>query len=73
MGWPSASSWDIYTYTYAAGVVAVCFGALAKNGWLSYLRYRDGSRPSPSAARTILIVTGVGMILVTYYLRSHGQ
>jgi hypothetical protein len=73
MGWPSTSSWDVYSYGYVAGVVTTCFGVFAKNGWLSYLRYRDGSQPSPPAARTLLIVTGVGLILMAYYFRSHGD
>ncbi len=63
--------WDIYFYV--AGVVAICFGAFAKNGWLRYLRYKDGTHPSPLVARIILIVAGVGGILITYYVRSQGR
>ncbi len=62
--------WDIYFPV--AGVVAICFGALAKSDWLKWLRYRDGTQPSPSMARILLIATGVGLILITYYVRSHG-
>jgi hypothetical protein len=61
---------DIYLNVF--GVVAVCFGAFARNDWLKYVRYRDGTQPSPLMARTILIVTGVGGILMSYYLRSDG-
>jgi hypothetical protein len=63
--------WDIYFYV--AGVLAICFGAFAKDDWLKYLRYRDGTQPSPSAARIIAIVSGVGVILIRYYVRSHGH
>jgi hypothetical protein len=62
--------WDIYFYV--AGPVLICFGAFAKNDWLKYLRYRDGAQPSPLMARTILILAGVGGILITYFVRSHG-
>jgi hypothetical protein len=70
MGSGLRSWWDLYFYV--AGGVAISFGVFAKKNWLTYLRYRDGTAPSPSAARTILIVTGVGAILITYYVRSHG-
>ena len=73
MAWPSNPSWDTYIYVYPIGVVLICFGVLAKNDWLGYLRYRDGSRPSPPAARALFIVTGLGMILLAYYFRSHGD
>ena len=66
----SLSGWDVYFYV--AGVVAICFGAFAKNNWLRYIRYRDGTRPSPLMARTILIVTGVAAILIKYYVRAKG-
>jgi len=66
----SGSWWDVYFYV--AGGVAVCFGVFAKNNWLTYLRYRDGTQPSPSAARIILIVTGIGAILIAYYVRTDG-
>jgi hypothetical protein len=71
MGSQSLIWWDIYFYV--AGVVAICFGAFAKSDWLKYLRYRDGTQPSPLAARIILIVTGVGGILITYYVQSQGR
>jgi hypothetical protein len=66
----SALNWDIYFYV--AGVLGICFGAFAKDDWLKYLRYRDGTQPSPLAARIILIVSGAGVILIRYYVRSHG-
>jgi hypothetical protein len=71
MGSQSLSWWEIDFYV--AGVVAICFGAFAKNGWLRYLRYKDGTHPSPLVARIILIVAGVGGILSTYYVRSQGR
>jgi H+/Cl- antiporter ClcA len=71
MGSQLLSWWDIYFYV--AGVVAICFGAFAKNGWLKYLRFRDGTQPSPIVARIILIVTGAGGILITYYVQSQGR
>lgn len=70
MSWRSLSWWDIDSYV--VGVLAICFGVFAKNDWLAFLRYRDGTQPSPPAARTLMIVTGVGLILITYYARSHG-
>jgi len=54
------------------GVVGLFFAAFAKDNWLRYLRYRDGTRPSPLMARIILIVSGVAVILITYYVRSKG-
>jgi hypothetical protein len=71
MSWQSLSGWDIYFYV--SGVVAICFGAFAKNDWLKSLCYRDGTQPSSSVARTIVIVSGIGGILITYYVRSKGH
>jgi hypothetical protein len=62
------SGWDIYFYV--AGVVCICFGTFAKDSWLRYLRYRDGTRPSPLMAGIILIVSGVAAILIMFYVRS---
>jgi len=62
----------LVVYFYVAGVVCICFGTFAKDSWLRYLRYRDGTRPSPLMARTILIVTGVAAILIKYYVRAKG-
>lgn len=70
MSWHSLSWWDICSYV--AGVLAICFGVFAKNDLLASLRYRDGTQPSPPAARTLMIVIRVGLILITYYVRSHG-
>jgi hypothetical protein len=60
----------LVVYFYVAGVVCICFGTFAKDSWLRYLRYRDGTRPSPLMARIILIVSGVGVILIMFYVRS---
>ena len=68
MSWRSLSWLEIYFYS--AGVVAISFGAFAKNDWLKHLRYRDGTQPSPPMARTILIVTGVGAILIAHLVLS---
>jgi|HubBroStandDraft_1064217.scaffolds.fasta_scaffold36414_2 hypothetical protein len=70
MSWHAPSSWGIYSY--AAGALAIFFGAFAENDWFKHLSYRDGTQPSPSAARAIAIVSGVGLILIAYYVRSHG-
>jgi hypothetical protein len=66
----SFSGWDLYFYV--AGGICICFGAFAKSDWLKWFRYRDGTQPSPLMARTILIVSGVGAILITYYVAHNG-
>jgi hypothetical protein len=71
MSWQSLSGWDIYFYV--TGVVLMCFGTFAKNDWLKCLRYRDGTQPSSLMARIIVIVSGAGAILMTYYLGSKGH
>ena len=60
--------WEIVVY--ASALASICLGAFAKDDLLKQMTYRDGSPASPLAVRIISITSGIGGIILLYFIRS---